>query len=139
MPLRPLQLRTDEIPWTPGSAALGDLSVYQDQETVFVKPLSDRRGEGGGVAQVIRFRPPVGMLIKVLAVARSDEHIYILQGGHCDKAGRQRLFPGDYLLHPNGHRHGAFLAVETIAFVAYTGEPDELISYEILPLRSPGD
>ncbi len=134
MALLPLYLRPDDLPWTPGSALLGDIVLYSGQETVFVKRLSDRRGQGEGVAQIIRFCPPSGMLMKVLAIAGSDEHIYILSGGHCDKSGRQRQFPGHYMLHPRGHRHGAMLATETTALVVYTGEPDELIDFQIVPL-----
>ena len=67
-----------------------------------------------------------------MANARSDEHIYNLSGGHCDKSGQQRLFPGDYLLHPKGLAHGAFLAVETSAFVVYSGEGDELLDFQII-------
>lgn len=33
------------------------------------------------MAQIVRFSPPSGMLMKVLAIAGSDEHIYILSGG----------------------------------------------------------
>jgi len=132
MAILPLYLKPDDLSWAPGSPLLGDSSLYEGQETVFIKRLSDRREQGEGVAQIIRFCPPLGMLIKVLAIAGSDEHIYILSGGHCDKSGRQKQFPGYYMLHPRGHRHGAMLAVETTALVVYTGEPDELIDFQIV-------
>ena len=90
------------------------------------------------MAQIVRFSPPSGMLIKVVANARSDEHIYILSGGHGDKSGRQRLFPGEYLLHPQGLAHGAFLAIETTVFQVYSGELDELLDYQILPIGGYG-
>ena len=134
MALLPLYVNPDNLPWTPGSALLGASALYGGQETVFVKRLSDRREQGEGVAQIVRFSPPSGMLMKVLAIAGSDEHIYILSGGHCDKSGRQRQLPGHYMLHPRGHRHGAMFAMETTALVIYTGEPDELIDFQIVPL-----
>ncbi len=132
MSLHPITATSDQIPWTPGSQALGAQSLFHGHETVHFKILSDRRTEGGGMAQIVRFSPPAGMLIKIVANARSDEHIYILSGGHCDKSGRQRLFPGDYLLHPEGLAHGAFLAIETRAFVVYSGEADELLDFQII-------
>lgn len=138
MALLPLYLKPDDLPWTPGSTLLGDSVLYGGQETVFIKRLSDRREQGEGVAQIIRFCPPPQRLIKVLAIAGSDEHIYILSGGHCDKSGRQKQFPGYYMLHPRGHRHGAMLAVETTALVVYTGEPDELIDFQIVPVSGGG-
>lgn len=134
MSLHPITATADQMPWTPGSQALGESVLYEGKETVHFKVLSDRRSEGGGMAQIVRFSPPPGMLIKIVANARSDEHIYILSGGHGDKSGRQRLFPGDYLLHPTGLAHGAFLAIETIVFQVYNGEPDELIEFGVLPI-----
>ncbi|WCE95211.1 cupin domain-containing protein [Acidithiobacillus ferriphilus] len=134
MPLHPITAIPDQLAWIPGSQALGDVSLFQGEETIHVKILSDRRSEGGGMAQIVRFSPPSGMLIKIVANARSDEHIYILSGGHGDKSGRQRLFPGVYLLHPQGLAHGAFLAIETTVFQVYSGEPDELLDYQVLPI-----
>ena len=132
MAMLPLYVKPDDLPWTPGSTLLGDIVLYNGQETVFAKRLSDRREQGEGVAQIVRFSPPPGTLMKVLAIAGSDEHIYILSGGHCDKSGRQRQFPGHYMLHPRGHRHGAMFVVETTALIVYTGEPDELIDFQII-------
>ncbi|OCB03267.1 hypothetical protein BBC27_08720 [Acidithiobacillus ferrivorans] len=134
MSLHPIMASSEQIPWTAGSQALGDISLFQDTETVHFKMLSDRRSEGGGMAQIVRFSPPAGMLIKIVANARSDEHIYILSGGHGDKSGRQRLYPGDYLLHPKGLAHGAFLAIETTVFQVYSGEPDELVDFKIVAI-----
>ena len=132
MSLHPITATPERMPWIPGSQALGELSLFQGKETVHFKVLSDRRSEGGGMAQIVRFSPPPGMLIKIVANARSEEHIYILSGGHCDKSGRQRLFPGDYLLHPKGLAHGAFLAIETTVFQVSSGEPDELLDFQMI-------
>ncbi len=140
MSLHPITATPDQMPWIPGSEALGEQVLFRGQETVHFKILSDRRAEGGGLAQIVRFSPPAGTLIKIVANARSDEHIYILTGGHCDKSGRQRLFPGEYLLHPEGLAHGAFLGIETIAYQIYSGEPDELLEFQILPFaRTTGE
>jgi hypothetical protein len=39
------------------------------------------------MAYIVRFGLPEGRLIKIVAVARSEEHVYILEGGYCNKAG----------------------------------------------------
>ena len=52
-----------------------------------LKVLSDRRGEGGGIAWLVKFTPPQGKLIKIVATAMSDEHVFSLQGGRSTKSG----------------------------------------------------
>lgn len=44
-------------------------------------------------------------------------------------------FPGDYLLHPAGMAHGAFLTIATMAFQVYIGESDELVDFALMPLQ----
>jgi hypothetical protein len=58
--------------WSPGSPLYGAAAVYEGRELVEVKVLSDRRAEGGGIAFLVKFMPPAGKLIKIVAVARSD-------------------------------------------------------------------
>ncbi|MHB1664253.1 MAG: hypothetical protein ACYCT7_03180 [bacterium] len=65
-------------------------------------------------------------MIRTVAVARSDEHVYILEGGHCHRNGEQRLFPGDYVLNPEGHPHAALVNIETVALVICAGATDEV-------------
>ena len=59
----------------------GDGAFYDGKPVLEVKTLSDRRAEGGGVAHLLRASPPPGKLIKIVAVARSDEHVFNLSGG----------------------------------------------------------
>jgi hypothetical protein len=118
--------------WVPASYRFGENSVYHGEPLVEEKILSDRRREGGGIAYLLRFGPPDGKLIKLIATARSDEHVYILGGGYCDKLGKQRRFPGDYGLNPNGHTHSAFIGQETVALVVYSGEPDEVHEFAVI-------
>jgi hypothetical protein len=49
--------------------------------------LSDRRAQGGGLAYLLKLTPPPGKLVKAIAVSRSDEHVYLLEGGYSNKAG----------------------------------------------------
>jgi hypothetical protein len=105
-----------------------------------VKRLSDRRAEGGGVAYLLRARPPAGKLIKIVAVARSDEHVFNLGGGRANKAGKPVAAPGGYALNPEGQPHSAMIASETVSLVVYAGEPDEVKSVEVLDVEpAPGN
>jgi hypothetical protein len=125
----------DEIAWSPWTEVFGDGAFYDGKPIIETKTLSDRRREGGGIAYLLRFRPPAGKLIKIVAIARSDEHIFNLSGGRVTKSGQPVSASGGYSLNPDGQPHSAMIADETIAFVLYTGEPDEVKSVEIVDLE----
>jgi hypothetical protein len=126
------EVEVSRIEWAAGSPLYGAASIHEGHETVWLKVLSDRRQEGGGIAYLMRFLPPSGKIIRIVATARSDEHIFGLEGGRGTKSGEQLRFPGTYGLNPRGKRHSAFIGTETIGLVVYTGEPDEILSFEIL-------
>jgi len=126
------EVDVSRLEWTAGSALYGPASIYEGKEVVSLKILSDRRQEGGGLAYLVRFLPPAGKVIKIVAVARSDEHIFGLEGGRGTKSGVQLRFPGTYGLNAKGKLHSAFIGIETISIVVYTGEPDEIQSIEII-------
>jgi hypothetical protein len=125
----------DGIAWTPWTEAFGDGAFHEGKPIIEAKTLSDRRAEGGGIAYLIRFSPPAGKLIKVVAIARSDEHVFNLGGGRATKSGQPASGSGGYSLNPNGQPHSAMIATETTAFVLYTGEPDEVKSVEVLDIE----
>lgn len=125
----------DEIAWSPWTEVFGNGAFYDGKPIIETKTLSDRRREGGGIAYLLRFRPPAGKLIKIVAIARSDEHIFNLSGGRATKSGQPVSASGGYSLNPDGQPHSAMIADETIAFVLYTGEPDEVKSVEIVDLE----
>jgi hypothetical protein len=118
--------------WQPAAYRFGKGSVYNGKPLVEEKVLSDRRSAGGGIAYLLQFRPPQGKLIKLIATAQSDEHVYILQGGYCNKLGKQLRFPGDYGLNAQGHNHSAFIGCETVALVVYLGEPDQVHECDVI-------
>jgi hypothetical protein len=128
------RVHPDDIAWTPWTEVFGDSAFYQGRPIIEAKTLSDRRAEGAGVAYLLRFSPPEGKLIKVVAVARSDEHVFNLAGGRATKSGQPVSGAGGYSLNPDGQPHSAMIATETTAFVLYTGEPDEVTSVEVLDL-----
>ncbi len=126
----------DAIPWTAGTAFCGPGAIWNGHEIVQVKLLSDRRSEGGGSAWLVKFSPPPGKLIKIIATARSDEHAFGLEGGRTTKAGEPTRAPAGYWLNTEGQPHSAFIAEESIAFVLYTGAVDEVHSLEVIDIAA---
>lgn len=131
MNVRAISMKTDEMPWVPASVLFGEKLLFDGKDVVFLKVLSDRRQEGGGVAEITKFSPPSGKRLRIKAVAESDEHVYLLKGGYEDGAGQPIRFPGDYLLHPKGLPHSVVISQETIALVIYTGEPDRITEFRM--------
>ena len=124
--------------WTSAVPFYGPAAVYDGKDVVQLKVLSDRRGEGGGIAWLVKFTPPPGKLIKIVATALSDEHIFSLQGGRSTKSGQRAQGAGGYGLNPKGQPHSAMIAAETMALVIYAGEPDEIKSMEIVDIAPAG-
>lgn len=130
----------ESLEWTSGVPFYGPAAVHDGQDIVQLKVLSDRRSEGGGIAWLVRFTPPAGKLIKIVAVALSDEHIFSLTGGRTTKSGQRAQGAGGYGLNPKGQPHSAMIADETMSLVIYAGEPDEIRSMDVVdiePARSP--
>lgn len=130
--MQSVSINTEDMDWMPGSPFYGPGAVFEGREVVLLKILSDRRSEGGGIAWLVRFMPPEGKVIRIVAVALSDEHIFGLQGGRGTKSGEQLRARGNYALNPKGKPHSAFIGTETLALVVYTGEPDEIRSMDVL-------
>jgi hypothetical protein len=126
----------DTAPWTIGTAFCGSAAIYDGKEIVQVKMLSDRRSEGGSTAWLVKFSPPPGKLIKIIATAQSDEHVFNLEGGRGTKSGQPLRSSGGYTLNPKGQPHSAFIGQETVAFVVYSGELDEIHSMEVADIEA---
>jgi hypothetical protein len=122
----------DELEWIPGSAKYGPVAIHDGKEIIQSKILSDHRAEGGGLALLSKVSPPPGKLVKIVAVARSDEHVFNLEGGRGTKSGKPARAAGDYTLNSEGQVHSAFIGTETLSLVIYRGEPDQNISFEVL-------
>src|SRR6266446_9275652 len=120
--------------WTSGVPFYGPAAVHDGKDIVQLKVLSDRRAEGGGIAWLGRFSPPPGKLIRIVATALSDEHVFNLEGGRGTKSGGPARSSGGYTLNPQGQPHSAFIGTETVSLVIYRGEPDEIVSMEVVDL-----
>jgi hypothetical protein len=114
----------------------GPAAVYDGKPILELKTLSDRRLEGGGIAYLLKATPPAGKLIKIVAIARSDEHVFNLSGGRATKAGKPVGEPGGYTLNPEGQAHSAMIAIGTTSLVIYAGEPDEVTSVEVVDIEA---
>jgi hypothetical protein len=122
----------NEMEWTSAVPFYGPAAVWQGKDIVQLKVLSDRRADGGGIAWLVKFTPPKGKLIKIVATASSDEHVFNLAGGRATKSGRRAQGSGGYGLNPKGQPHSAMIAEETMALVIYAGEPDRIDSMEVV-------
>ena len=118
--------------WASAVPFYGPAAVWQGKDVVQLKVLSDRRADGGGIAWLVKFMPPPGKLIKIVATALSDEHVFNLQGGRSTKSGQPAQRSGGYGLNPKGQPHSAMIAQETTALVIYAGEPDRIDSMEVV-------
>jgi hypothetical protein len=122
--------------WTSGLPFYGPNAVHDGDDIVQLKVLSDRRAEGGGIAWLAKFSPPPGKLIRIVATALSDEHVFNLEGGRATKAGVPTRASGGYTLNPTGQPHSAMLAQETVSLVIYRGEPDEIVSLDVIDVAT---
>jgi hypothetical protein len=122
------------VEWTSGVPFYGPDCVHDGKDLVQLKILSDRRHEGGGISWIAKFLPPPGKLIKIVAMALSDEHIFSLEGGRSTKSGQPVRGTGGYGLNTKGQPHSAMIATETVSLIIYTGEPDEVRSMEVVDI-----
>lgn len=120
--------------WTCAVPFYGPAAIHEGKEVVQLKVLSDRRRQGGGIAWLVKFSPPPGKLIKIVATALSDEHVFSLEGGRSTKSGKPAQNSGGYSLNPKGQPHSAMIAEESVSLIVYAGEPDEINSLEIVPV-----
>jgi hypothetical protein len=120
--------------WSSAVAFYGPAAVYDGKDVVQLKILSDRRAQGGGIAWLVKFSPPPGKLIKIVATALSDEHVFSLEGGRSTKSGKPAQTSGGYSLNPRGQPHSAMIAEESVSLIVYAGEPDQINSLEIVPI-----
>ena len=122
----------DNVEWRPGSAKYGPMALHEGKEIIQSKILSDRRLEGGGLALLSKVSPPPGKLVKIVAVARSDEHVFNLEGGRATKSGQPVHAATDYTLNTEDQVHSVLIAEETLSLVIYRRESDENISFEVV-------
>jgi hypothetical protein len=122
----------EKLEWKPGSVKYGAVATHDGKEIIQSAVLSDRRQEGGGLALLSKVSPPPGKLVKIVSVARSDEHVFHLEGGRATKSGRPAHGSSAYTLNSEGQVHSALIGTETLSLVIYRSEPDQNISFEVV-------
>jgi hypothetical protein len=127
-----IRVDPDDAEWASAVPFYGPAAVYDGRDIVRLKILSDRREEGGGIAWLVKYTPPAGKAIKIIATAQSDEHAFTLEGGRTTKSGEPTRASGGYRLNTKGQPHSAFIGTETVTLIIYTGEPDEVTSLEVV-------
>lgn len=133
-----LHVDIESVEWISGVPFYGPDCIHEGKDLVRLKVLCDRRAAGGGISWIARFLPPPGKLIKIVAVALSDEHIFNLEGGRATKSGQPARVAGGYGLNTTGQPHSAMIATETVSLIIYTGEPDEVKSMEVVEISPAG-
>jgi hypothetical protein len=126
----------EKLEWRPGSAKYGPVTIHEGKEIIQSAILSDRRREGGGLALLSKVSPPPGKVVKIVSVARYDEHVFNLEGGRGTKSGHRLRSAADYTLNSKGQVHSALIGTETLSLVIYRGEPDQNISFEVVDATS---
>jgi hypothetical protein len=129
--LASLHIDPNTVEWTSAVPFYGPNAVFEGKDVVRLKVLCDRRHEGGGITWIARFSPPAGKLIKIVAIALSDEHVFNLMGGRGTKTGGPTRASGGYGLNTQGQPHSAMISQETESLIVYTGEPDQVVSLDI--------
>lgn len=131
-----IRVDTDNAEWTSAVPFYGPAAVYEGKDVVQLKILSDRRREGGGIGWLVKFSPPPGKLIKIIATALSDEHVFNIEGGRTTKSGQPARSSGGYTLNPEGQPHSALIGTDTLSLVIYRGEPDEIVSMDVIDVET---
>lgn len=126
----------DNLEWRPGSAKYGAVALHEGKEILESAILSDRRAEGGGLALLSKVSPPPGKIVKIVAIARSDEHVFNLTGGRSTKSGKPVRAADDYTLNPEGQVHSVLIGTETLSLVIYRGDSDENLSFDVIDAAS---
>jgi len=117
-------LDTLEMDWRPAAEVFPGYTLATDdpEAGIFVKVLRNPDDGGGCWHLLFRFRPPAGGAIRVTAIARSDEEVFILSGERS----------GHYGCNPTGLRHGQTVTEDTTLLVHYHDAPDEILRAEIV-------
>ena len=86
-----------------------------------------------GLTVISRYTAPPGKAWKIVGkVSELGEEVYIMAGGCYNKAGRIIAGPGTFMFNAPGAIHGAIFCNLTRYTHCCSGEPDELVSMELI-------
>jgi hypothetical protein len=135
-----IRVDPSEMEWGSAGAFYGPGAVHEGRDIVH---MSDRRGEGGGIAYLGAIHPAA----RKIDQDRRDGHVRQARV-HARRRARDKIGPagkrqGRLQAQHRGPAHSAMIAEESTSLIAYTGEPDavhspELVDLDPAPRRRPG-
>ena len=86
-----------------------------------------------GLTVISRYKAPPGKAWKIIGRASElGEEIYIMEGAYYDPLGRILAGPGTFMFNAPGTRHGGISCDLTLYIHCCSGEPDEIISIDLI-------
>jgi len=86
-----------------------------------------------GLTVISRYKAPPGKAWKIIGKASElGEEVYIMEGAYYDARGRVLAGPGTFMFNAPGARHGGISCDLTLYIHCCSGEPDEIISIELI-------
>ena len=91
------------------------------------------RKHSHGLTVISRYTAPPGKAWKIVGKAsRLGEEVYILEGAYYNGAGRVVAGPGTFMFNAPGAVHGGISCDLTLFIHCCSGEPDELLTVELI-------
>ncbi|MBT5109158.1 MAG: hypothetical protein HOM25_10785 [Rhodospirillaceae bacterium] len=91
------------------------------------------RGQRHGLTVISRYKAPPGKGWKIIGKAPElGEEVYIMEGAYYNAAGRIIARPGSYMFNAPGVQHGGISTDLTIFIHCCSGEPDEIVSIDLI-------
>ena len=86
-----------------------------------------------GLTVISRYKAPPGKAWKIIGKASElGEEVYVMEGAYYDARGRVLAGPGTFMFNAPGARHGGISCDLTLYIHCCSGEPDEIVSIELI-------
>lgn len=121
---------TDECGWEPA-----DYNVTIDGRE-YGRWRRVLRKHSHGLTVISHYKAPPGKGWKIVGKASElGEEIYVMEGAYYNTAGRIVARPGSYMFNAPGVRHGGISVDLTILIHCCSGEPDEIVSIDLIDFQ----
>jgi hypothetical protein len=91
------------------------------------------RQHSHGLTVISRYTAPPGKAWKIVGKAsKLGEEVYIMEGHYYDTRGRVTAGPGTYMFNAPGAIHGGISCDLTLFIHCCSGEPDEIVSIDLI-------
>ena len=86
-----------------------------------------------GLTVISHYKAPPGKAWKIIGKASAlGEEVFILEGAYYDARGHILAGPGTFMFNAPGARHGGISADLTLYIHCCSGEPDEIVSIDLI-------